>query len=101
MNTPHSANLVGITGIARRLVQDGSIEEATARTAQNQAMAAKVPLPQWLIDKKLVSAAKLAAANALEFGMPLLDVSAFDHNHNAMNLVDEELLQKASSVAII
>ncbi|MGY0343208.1 type IV-A pilus assembly ATPase PilB [Xylella fastidiosa] len=94
MNTPHSANLVGITGIARRLVQDGSIEEATARTAQNQAMAAKVPLPQWLIDKKLVSTAKLAAANALEFGMPLLDVSAFDHNHNAMSLVDEELLQK-------
>ncbi|HHW4678758.1 MAG TPA: type IV-A pilus assembly ATPase PilB [Xylella sp.] len=94
MNAPHSANLVGITGIARRLVQDGSLEEATARTAQDQATAAKVPLPQWLIDKKLVNAAKLAAANALEFGMPLLDVSAFDPNHNAMSLVNEDLVLK-------
>ncbi|HHW4680062.1 MAG TPA: type IV-A pilus assembly ATPase PilB [Xylella taiwanensis] len=94
MNAAHSANLVGITGIARRLVQDGSIEEATARTAQDQATAAKVPLPQWLIDKKLVSAAKLAAANALEFGMPLLDVSAFDPNHSAMSLINEDLLLK-------
>ncbi|AXI84553.1 type IV-A pilus assembly ATPase PilB [Xylella taiwanensis] len=94
MNAAHSANLVGITGIARRLVQDGSIEEATARIAQDQATAAKVPLPQWLIDKKLVSAAKLAAANALEFGMPLLDVSAFDPNHSAMSLINEDLLLK-------
>ncbi|NEK91505.1 MAG: type IV-A pilus assembly ATPase PilB, partial [Xanthomonas euvesicatoria] len=89
-----AANLVGITGIARRLVQDGALDEASARTAMDQAAAAKIPLPQWFSEKKLVSASQLAAANAVEFGMPLLDVSAFDASQNAVKLVSEELLQK-------
>ncbi|WP_369936839.1 type IV-A pilus assembly ATPase PilB [Xanthomonas tesorieronis] len=94
MNAAVSANLVGITGIARRLVQDGAVEEAVARTAMAHAAEAKIPLPQWFSEKKLVTAAQLAAANAVEFGMPLLDVSVFDANQNAMKLVSEELLQK-------
>lgn len=94
MNTLASANLVGITGIARRLVQDGALDEAVARTAMAQAADAKVPLAQWLAEKKLVSAASMAAANAMEFGMPLLDVSVFDASQNAMKLVSEELLRK-------
>ncbi|KAB7763728.1 type IV-A pilus assembly ATPase PilB [Xanthomonas sp. LMG 12461] len=94
MNNLTSANLVGITGIARRLVQDGALEEAAARTAMAHAAEAKVPLPQWFSEKKLVTAAQLAAANAVEFGMPLMDVSVFDASQNAMKLVSEELLQK-------
>ncbi|MBN6152805.1 type IV-A pilus assembly ATPase PilB [Xanthomonas sp. AmX2] len=94
MNAIASLNLVGITGIARRLVQDGAIEESVARAAMTQAAEAKIPLPQWFADKKLVSAAQLAAANAVEFGMPLMDVSVFDASQNAMKLVSEELLQK-------
>ena len=89
-----TANLVGITGIARRLVQDGALEEATARDAMAKAAAAKQPLPQWFAEKKLVTSAQLAAANALEFGMPLLDVSVFDPNQSAISLVSEELLRK-------
>ncbi|SBV36625.1 Type 4 fimbrial assembly protein PilB [uncultured Stenotrophomonas sp.] len=89
-----AANLVGITGIARRLVQDGALDEAVARNAMAQAGEAKVPLAQWLADKRLATAAQLAAANAVEFGMPLLDASVFDASHNAMKLVSEELLRK-------
>ncbi|TWQ47985.1 type IV-A pilus assembly ATPase PilB, partial [Xanthomonas vasicola] len=94
MSVAGAANLVGITGIARRLVQDGALEELAARAAMDQAAVAKVPLPQWFAEKKLVSAAQLAAANAVEFGMPLMDVSVFDSSQNAVKLVSEELLQK-------
>ncbi|WP_374012262.1 type IV-A pilus assembly ATPase PilB [Pseudoxanthomonas koreensis] len=94
MNAAVSANLVGITGIARRLVQDGAMDEAAARAAMAQASEAKVPLAQWIADKKLVGAAQLAAANAIEFGMPLLDASTFDPAQNAMKLVSDELVQK-------
>lgn len=94
MNAAVTANLVGITGIARRLVQDGALDEATAREAMAKAAAAKQPLPQWFADKKLVTAAQLAAANALEFGMPLLDVAVFDSAQSAISLVSEELLRK-------
>jgi type IV pilus assembly protein PilB len=94
MSAVSTANLVGITGIARRLVQDGVLEEAAARDAMAKAGAANQPLPQWFAEKKLVTAAQLAAANALEFGMPLLDVSVFDGSQSAIALVSEELLRK-------
>ena len=89
-----NANLVGITGIARRLVQDGSMDEAAARTAMADAASAKLPLAQWISDKRLVTSPQMAAANAIEFGMPLLDVNAFDPAQSAIKLVSEELLQK-------
>ena len=91
--TPN-VNLVGITGIARRLVQDGALDEAAAREAMTRAGEAKVPLAQWLAEKKLVSAGAMAAANSVEFGMPVIDATAFDPVHNAMKLVSEELVQK-------
>ncbi|KAF1689094.1 type IV-A pilus assembly ATPase PilB [Pseudoxanthomonas koreensis] len=94
MNAVVTANLVGITGIARRLVQDGAMDEAEARSAMAQATEAKVPLAQWIAEKKMVAPAQMAAANAIEFGMPLLDVNAFDPTHNALKLVSEELVQK-------
>ena len=94
MNAVITANLVGITGIARRLVQDGALDEGAARDAMAKAAAAKQPLPQYFAEKKLVTPAALAAANALEFGMPLLDVGMFDSAQSAISLVSEELLRK-------
>ncbi|EQM76855.1 type IV-A pilus assembly ATPase PilB [Stenotrophomonas maltophilia] len=94
MSALTTANLVGITGLARRLVQDGALDEASARDAMAKATAARQPLPTWFAQNKLVSASQLAAANAVEFGMPLFDVSTFDASQNAMSLVSEELLRK-------
>jgi len=94
MNAVATANLVGITGIARRLVQDGALDEAGARDAMAKATAARLPLPQWFAQNKVVTAAQLAAANSLEFGMPLFDVGVFDANQSAIKLVSEELLRK-------
>ncbi len=94
MNAVATANLVGITGIARRLVQDGALDEAGARDAMAKASAARLPLPQWFAQHKVVTAAQLAAANSLEFGMPLFDVGVFDANQSAIKLVSEELLRK-------
>jgi len=94
MNTVTTANLVGITGLARRLVQDGALDEVAARDAMAKATAARQPLPTWFAQNKVVGAAQLAAANAVEFGMPLFDVSTFDSSQNAMSLVSEELLRK-------
>ncbi|CAM4344349.1 type IV-A pilus assembly ATPase PilB [Stenotrophomonas lactitubi] len=94
MNAATTANLVGITGLARRLVQDGAMDEVAARDAMAKATAARQPLPTWFAQNKVVGAAQLAAANSLEFGMPLFDVSTFDSSQNAMSLVSEELLRK-------
>jgi len=89
-----TANLVGITGIARRLVLDGALEEQPAREAMAAASAERKPLSTYLIDKRLVTPAQLAAANSIEFGIPLFDVSALDASQSAIKLVNEDLIRK-------
>src|SRR3546814_13579490 len=58
-----TANLVGITGIARRLVLDGALDEAAARDALDKATAARKPIAPYLREPKLVTPAQMAAAN--------------------------------------
>ena len=94
MATVASANLVGITGIARRLVLDGHLDEAAAREALDAAGQEKRPVAGYLLEKKLVSPADLAAANSIEFGMPIFDVSTLDPAQSAIKLVREELVRQ-------
>ncbi|PJK12954.1 type IV-A pilus assembly ATPase PilB [Lysobacteraceae bacterium NML120232] len=95
MNTPHpQPNLVGITGITRRLVMDGALDADAARKAQDDATAARKPIAQFLLDNRLISPAQLTAANAVEFGLPLLDPGVMSVAPETFNLVSEELMQK-------
>lgn len=70
------------------------MEEAVARKAMSDASQAKAPLAQWINEKKLVLPASMAAANSVEFGIPVIDVSAFDPAYSAIKLVSEELREK-------
>src|SRR5690625_3300492 len=94
MNTAPTVNLVGITGIARRLVLDGALDESEARRALETASAERTPIATWLRKNKLISSGQLAAANSVEFGIPLFDPSTMDSNHEAVKLVKEDLLRK-------
>jgi type IV pilus assembly protein PilB len=94
MTTVTTANLIGITGIARRLVLDGALDEQPAREAMAAATAERKPLAAYLVEKRLASPAQMAAANSLEFGVPLFDVSVLDPNQSAIKLVNEDLVRK-------
>ncbi|MGH8031220.1 MAG: type IV-A pilus assembly ATPase PilB [Luteimonas sp.] len=94
MNAVPATNLVGITGIARRLVLDGVLDEPTAREALDKATRERKQISAYLRDNRLVSAAQMAAANSIEFGMPILDPSTMDGAMSAIKLVKDELLHK-------
>ena len=94
MNTAATANLVGITGIARRLVMDGALEDTDARKALAEAGLQKQSVAAYLVEKRMVTASQLAAANSIEFGVPLFDIAAFDPAHSAIKLVNEALVRK-------
>jgi type IV pilus assembly protein PilB len=98
--TAAHANLVGITGIARRLVMDGVLAEDAAREAMTGATQARKPLALYLVESKLVAPVQLAAANSVEFGMPIFDLSAMDPAQSAIKLVSEELVRKHSAVPL-
>ncbi|WP_395788416.1 type IV-A pilus assembly ATPase PilB [Aquimonas sp.] len=93
MNGPATVNLVGITGIARRLVQDGHLGEADARKGIEETSGKdKQPMAVWLAARGLVSGNQIAAAQAVEFGMPLVDVQAMDSAQMPVRLIDEKLI---------
>lgn len=94
MSAVATPNLIGITGIARRLVLDGALDEATARDALEKATAARKQIAAYLREQKLVTAAQMAAANSIEFGMPIFDPAVMDPQASAVKLVSEELLGK-------
>ncbi len=99
-NATATANLVGITGIARRLVLDGALGEADARKALDESSKQKRPVHLYLLEKKLVTAAHIANANAVEFGMPLFDSTTLDLNQAATKLVSEELINKHQALPL-
>ena len=89
-----STNLVGITGIARRLVLDGALDESAARDALERATQERKPIATYLRANRMVTSAQMAAANSIEFGMPLYDPSSLDPSLTAVRLVKDDLLQK-------
>ncbi len=94
MNAVASANLVGITGIVRRLVLDGVLDEVTGRATLEAAIRQRQPIATYLIEQQVVSGAQLAAANSHEFGMPLFALAAMDPKQNALHLVSDGLIAK-------
>jgi type IV pilus assembly protein PilB len=92
MSATAAASLAGITGLVRRLVLDGHLSEADARSAMEEAVKEKKPVLTYLLERKLATSPQIAAANAHEFGMPLFDVMALDIAQSATRLVDEKLI---------
>ncbi len=100
MSAVTAASLVGITGIVRRLVLDGALAELDARAAMDGASREKKPVQIYLQEKKLASSAQIAAANSIEFGIPLFDSATFDFAHSAVKLINEELIQKHQALPL-
>ena len=94
-------NLAGITGITRRLVLDGVLGEAEARKALDEATKVKKQAHVYLLEQRLVTAAHIAAANSVEFGMPIFDPSAMDLRFSAAKMVSEELIQKHQTLPLL
>ncbi|MCK7593338.1 type IV-A pilus assembly ATPase PilB [Pseudomarimonas salicorniae] len=94
MNAAPTPNLAGITGLVRRLVADGHLPEPDARRAMEDAAKEKKPVHVFLLEKKLITSAQVAAANSAEFGVPIFDVSSLDLTHAPVKLVEEKLLNQ-------
>ena len=84
---------VPLSGLARRLIRDGLLSEQDAEKAQELSSKKKVPFVTWLVENQLTAARAIANAAAQEFGVPLLDIGAFDVDQDVIKLVDEKLVR--------
>ena len=83
-----------LSGLTRKLVRDGHLDEAAAEKAQGAAEKKKVPLVSYLVEQKLVDGNIIATAGAEEFGIPLLDIEAVELDADVTKLVDEKLVRQ-------
>ncbi|ALN79347.1 type IV-A pilus assembly ATPase PilB [Lysobacter antibioticus] len=76
------------------------MDEVKAREAMAAATAERKPLATYLAEHRLATSAQLAAANSIEFGVPLFDPSALDPSQSAVRAISEELIRKHSALPL-
>lgn len=90
MNMPTA----GLSGLARRLVADGTIEQDAVLDAIASAKNKKRSLIEELVDEHQLSSHDIAQAASDEFGTPIFDLSAINKDSLPPGLVDAKLLKK-------
>jgi type IV pilus assembly protein PilB len=85
---------VTLTGLARRFVDDGLLDEDTAKDAFLHASHNRLPLITYLAQHEMADSAKMAFSAAMEFGVSVLDLDAFAPEMLPEKLVDEKLIRK-------
>ena len=90
-----------ISGLPRRLVQDGIVSEEVVQEASAAARKEKTPLVAYLVSNEMADARAVAVAASHEFGVPLLDLDAIDIDLDCLRAVDQKLLNKHRVLPLI
>ena len=89
-----------LSGLPRKLVADGLVQESQMREAQNRAQKNNQPLAAALIESKLISAAKLAEVGSLEFGVPMLDLAAIEIDPALVKELNEKTIRGSHALPL-
>jgi type IV pilus assembly protein PilB len=90
-----------LSGLPRRLVQDGIVTEENIQVATEAARREKMPLVAYLVANQMADSRAIAVAASHEFGVPLLDLDAVEIDLEVMRSVDQKLLQKHRVLPLI
>ena len=72
------ANKINLSGLARKLVLDGILEEEAAQEHFQAAIKKKKPFVAYLVENNLAPSDKIALAASQEFGAPLLEIDSLE-----------------------
>jgi type IV pilus assembly protein PilB len=96
-----TATQSNLSGLPRRLVQDGIVSEESVQEATVAARKAKTPLVSYLVANDLADSRAIAVAASHEFGVPLLDLDAIEIDIETLRAVDQKLLNKHRVLPLI
>ena len=91
---------IPISGLARRLVKEGFLNEEKAREAILGAKRDKLSLVPYLVQHSLAKPKDIARCAAEEFGDPLIDLAVMSIDNLPKGLVDQNLLVKHHAVPL-
>ncbi|TLM76964.1 type IV-A pilus assembly ATPase PilB [Microbulbifer harenosus] len=83
-----------LSGLAKRLVLDKALDEATAQSAIKAAKREGHSFAQHAVDAKLIKSRELANIASAAFGSPLFDLSSYNFDLLPKDIVDEKLITK-------
>ncbi|EDZ65521.1 type IV-A pilus assembly ATPase PilB [Nitrosococcus oceani AFC27] len=89
-----------MSGLVRRLVEDGLLSEANARQAQEHSRKNGTPLVTYLVRQKLLKSLDIGQAASQEFGVPLFDINALDLDYLPKGLVEEKLVRQHQALPL-
>jgi type IV pilus assembly protein PilB len=92
---------VPLSGLARRLVEDGLLDAESAQNASEEARKAGTPFVSYLVAHEIAESRAIAASASEEFGVPLIDLSAFDLEAIPKDLVKEKLIRQHNALPLI
>ena len=100
MSSQPQPSLLGLTGMARRLVSEGVLPETDVRKAMADCSQQKATLAGWLLDRNLVDSFQLTQIASIEFGMPMMDVGAMNPVTMPLDLISETLISKHQALPL-
>jgi type IV pilus assembly protein PilB len=83
-----------LSGLSRKLVNDGLLDEGKALSALKGAAEEKITFTQYLVKNNVVDANRIAMEASSEFGLPVFDLDALDTDTVPRELVDDKLIKK-------
>jgi type IV pilus assembly protein PilB len=90
-----------LSGLPRRLVQDGIVTEEVVQQATEAARKEKLPLVAYLVANGKADSRAVAVAASHEFGVPLLDLDAIEIDLDTLRAVDQKLVNKHRVLPLI
>ncbi len=83
-----------LSGLARRLVMDGLIDEQEASRAHEGAIKKHQHFVSYLVENRIMNSQDIAWSGAQEFGVPLFDMSVMDLEAAPISMVSEKLIRQ-------
>jgi len=95
-----TTNKQQLTGLARKLANDGLLDEEQAAEALNDAKKKKAHFVSYLVENQLLDSKPIALAAMQEFGVPLFDLDSIDKESIPVDIVNEKIIKKHHALPI-
>ena len=92
---------VPLSGLARRLVEENILDADSAIRSTEEARKEGTPFVAYLVSNGLAESRTIAVSASEEFGVPLLDLSAFDVESIPKDLVKENLIRQHNALPLV
>lgn len=87
-------NEVILSGLAKHLVQAELLTDVVAQQALHRALKEKIGFVHYIVQNKLAKGHDIAEVASDQFGVSLIDITAFDPEHQPKGLISEKLIRQ-------